>query len=417
MAARTQKLITKMNHSILKQIKVVICPNNHQEWTIFTLSILYFCIIAILFLQHRADNIVPEMLGYDTAVHMTVEHKMISLQHLFSWNLRHPILNIMFLPPLLVDYFLSLFEINYKWEIFTIYSSLISSYTGLLLYKVLSIICERRTAILLLIFFYSFAHTILLSIQVDSFVYSMLFLVMLLLVYITNKHNIYINNVLFLALTGTTLTNIVKFAIYSYFISKRIIKETLPTFLRSTILFLCIFLFTLPDLFNRLFIQHLGIKYSIMAQTMDYRGTTLNKMHLFITNFISEPFIFHYKENLLYANDTINLPSYSNIICNLIILAIIGLSIISIIINYKNKIVLLFISFLSIDIIIHYIIGYGIEEGQLFCAHWFFFIPLLFGLLEASANPKYIKAIIRIFIVCTSAFLLFYNLNCYLHSI
>lgn len=392
-------------------------PKNYQEWTIFFISILYFCMIAILFIRRNTADVIPEMLGYDTAAHMTVEHKMISLRHIFSWNFRHPLLNILFLPPLLVDYFLSLFDFNFKWEIFTIYSSLISSYTGLLLYKILSIICAKRTAIILLILFYSFAHTILLSIQVDSFIYSMLFLVMLLLVYITNKHNKYINNVLFFALTGTTLTNIVKFAIYSYFISQRRIKEMLLAFYKSTILFLCIFLFTIPDLFNRLFIQHLGLKYSIMAQTMDYRGTSLNKMHLFITNFISEPFIFHYKDNLLYANDTINLPPYSNIICNLIILAIICLSIISIIINYKNSIVQLFISFFAIDIFIHYIIGYGIEEGQLFCGHWFFFIPIIIGLLDTYSNQKYIKSMIRLFIVCTSLYLLIYNFHCYLQSI
>ena len=372
--------------------------------------------IAVLFLRRNTVDAIPEMLGYDTTAHMMVEHKMISLQHIFSWNFRHPLLNFLFLPPLLVDYFLSLFHFNFKWEIFTIYSSLISSFTGLLLYKILSIICAKRTAIILLILFYSFAHTILLSIQVDSFIYSMLFLVMLLLVYITNKHNIYINNVLFFALTGTTLTNIVKFAVYAYFISQKKIKETLLTFCKSSILFLCIFLFTIPDLFNRLFIQHLGLKYSIMAQTMDYRGTTLNKMALFITNFISEPFIFHYKENLLYANDTINLPPYSNILCNITIIAIVSLSIVSIIINYRNKVVQLFVSFFTIDIIIHYIIGYGIEEGQLFCGHWFFFTPILLGLLEAHANKKYIKSFLRLFIICTSVFLLIYNLDCYLQS-
>ena len=373
--------------------------------------------IAILFLRQRTANDLPEMLGYDTSAHMMIEHKMISLQHLFSWNFRHPLLNLLFLPPLLVDYFLSLFDFNYKWEIFTIYSSLIASYTGLLLYKILSTICTKRTAILLLILFYSFAHTILLSIQVDSFIYSMLFLVMLLLVYTTNNHNIYINNMLFLALTGTTLTNIVKYAIYSFFISKRRIKETLLTFSKSTILFLCIFLSTIPDLFNRLFIKHLGVKYSLLAQTMDYRGTTLNEIHLFVTNFISEPLIFHYKENLLYANDTINLPPYSNIICNLIIFGIICLSFFSIILNYKNKIIKLFISFFSVDIFIHYVVGYGIEEGQLFCGHWFFFIPLLLGLLATHTNNKYIKSAIRLQIVLSTIFLFIYNINCYIQSI
>ena len=171
-------LISKQN----KQLGPILYPNNYIQWTVFILSILYFGIIATLFLLQRTTDNLPEMLGYDTSAHMMLEHKMISLQHLFSWNLRHPLLNLLFLPPLLVDYLLSFFDLNYKWEIFTIYSCLISSYTGLLLYKILSNICDKRTAILLLFMFYSFAHTILLSIQVDSFIFSMLFLVMLALV-------------------------------------------------------------------------------------------------------------------------------------------------------------------------------------------------------------------------------------------
>lgn len=406
-------LIFKQN----KQLGSILYPNNYIQWTVFILSILYFGIIATLFLLQRATDNLPEMLGYDTSAHMMLEHKMISLQHLFSWNLRHPLLNLLFFPPLLVDYLLSFFDLNYKWEIFTIYSCLISSYTGLLLYKILSNICDKRTAILLLFMFYSFAHTILLSIQVDSFIFSMLFLVMLALVYITNKHNIYINNILFFTLVGTTSTNIIKFFIYSFFISRGRIKEALGTFFKSLFIFLCLFLLTIPDFFNRLFFQHLGLKYSLLAQTMDYRGTSLNKLYLFVTNFISEPFLFHYKDNLLYANDTINLPSYSSTLCNLVILIIICLSIYSIIINYKNKIVKLFIAFFSVDIFIHFVVGYGIEEGQLFCGHWFFFIPLLLGLLDTHTNNKYIKSIIRLQIAGSAAFLFIYNINCYLQSI
>lgn len=406
-------LIFKQN----KQLGSILYPNNYIQWTVFILSILYFGIIATLFLLQRTTDNLPEMLGYDTSAHMMLEHKMISLQHLFSWNLRHPLLNLLFLPTLLVDYLLSFFNLNYKWEIFTIYSCLISSYTGLLLYKILSNICDKRTAILLLFMFYSFAHTILLSIQVDSFIFSMLFLVMLALVYITNKHNIYINNILFFTLVGTTSTNIIKFFIYSFFISHGRIKEALGTFFKSLFIFLCLFLLTIPDFFNRLFFQHLGLKYSLLAQTMDYRGTSLNKLYLFVTNFISEPFLFHYKDNLLYANDTINLPSYSSTLCNLVILIIICLSIYSIIINYKNKIVKLFIAFFSVDIFIHFVVGYGIEEGQLFCGHWFFFIPLLLGLLDTHTNNKYIKSIIRLQIAGSAAFLFIYNINCYLQSI
>ena len=409
-----------MHNSTLTKKNIIggfLLAKNFHEWVIFLLSTLYFCTIAILFLRQMTTDVPPEMLGYDTSAHMMLAHKKISLEHIISWNIRHPLLNIMFLPPLLIDHLLSLFDLNSTWEIFIIYSSFISSYTGLLFYKTLSHICEKKTATILLVLFYSFAHTILLSIQVDSFIYSMLFLVMLLLIYMTNKQNLYSNNILFFTLIGTTSTNIIKLLLYSYLSSHRKIKEALIVFIKSMVLFLCMFILTIPDLFNSLFVQHLGLKYSLLAQTMDYRGTTLNKMQLFISNFISEPFMFHYKENLLYAHDTINLPPYSNIVCHLIIILITCLSITSIILNYNNKLVQLFLSFFSVDIFIHYIVGYGIEEGQLFCGHWFFFIPLLLGLLVNRTNNKYLKSLLTVQIVGMTAFLFFHNINCYLHSI
>ena len=398
------------------QTWILFSPKGCFEWIVFVLSILYFSLIATLFLQQRAGNAIPEMLGYDTSVHMLVEHKMINFQHIFSWNIRHPLLNFFFLPPLLIDYFLSLFNFNFKWEVFTLYSALIASYTGLLLFKIISIICKKSTAIVLLILFYSFAHTILLSIQIDSFIYSMLFLTMLILIYITNKQSTLINNVLFLALTGTTSTNMIKFIIYLYLSSKRKIKDSLFIFFKSIPLFLCLFAITIPDFFYKLFIQHLGLKYSLLAQTMDYRGSSLSKLHLFIDNFISEPFLFHYHYNLLYTSETINLPPYSDIYCCPVIIVIICISVTSIIINFKHEIVQLFLGFFSIDIIIHFIIGYGIEEGQLFCGHWFFFIPLLMGLLAKQTTKQNILSIYNCTIGGIATYLMYYNFNCYLHS-
>ena len=400
----------------MHKIRNIILPRNHTEKVVLFASILYFSVIAFLFLIHRTE-VLPEMLGYDTSVHMLVAHKKIDLQHLFSWDIRHPLMNFMFFPPISLDYALSLIGFSYKWEIFTFYSALLCSYTGFLLFKTITMMSNKGTGILMLCLFCSFAHTILLSIQIDSFVYSMLFLVMLVLIYASNSGGTKTINFLCLGIAGTTSTNIIKFFIYLFLSAGKDIKKTIHEFLLSIPLFLLLLACTIPDFLNKLFVQHLGLKYSLLAQTFDYRGTSLNRIRLFIENFLSEPLLFHYRENLLYANDSVNLPSYPTPLMYIPVAFVYVGVIVSVVTNFSNRITQLFLSFIGVDLFIHFIVGYGIEEGQIFCAHWFFFIPIMLGMLDNRLRHRIGRYLYRFTIIVLTIVLWSYNFKCYLHGI
>lgn len=403
------------NHS-KSSLKTIILPQGCTEIIVLFVSLIYYGLIFLFYLQNKSELVLPEMLGYDTSVHMVLEHKLINLERLFSWDIRHPLINIMFLPPIIGDYLLSFIGYNYKWEIFTLYSCMISSYSGLVLFKILMILSSKETALLLLCLFFSFAHSILLSIQIDSFVLSLLFLMFLLLLFLNNYYNIYFNNILFFAITGTTSTNVIKFILYIFIICKKNIQTSLRQILKSSILFILLFLFTIPDLLHRLFVQHLGLKYSLLAQTLDYQGSSQGKLRLFFDNYISEPLLFHSQEKLIYLSDTSHLQAYPSLFFYIPIIIIVGGVICSIITNNNKKVITLIVSFLCVDIFIHVILGYGITEGQIFCAHWFFFIPILLALLEGEKIIIKYRLVYRLIILFITIFFLYHNLNCYIHG-
>lgn len=403
------------NHS-KSQLKTILLPQDHTEIIVFIVSLIYYGFIFLFYLQNKSESVLPEMLGYDTTVHMVLEHKLISLERIFSWDIRHPLMNMMFLPPIIGDHLLSYWGYNYKWELFTLYSYVISSYSGLVLFKILLVFGSKKTSLLLLCLFFSFAHSILLSIQIDSFVLSLLFLMILVLLFSTNYYNICFNNILFFAITGTTSTNVIKLILYIYIVCKNNIRTSIRQIFKSSIMFVLFFLLTIPNLLHRLFVQHLGLKYSLFAQTLDYQGSSQSKIRLVIDNYISEPLLFHSQEKLIYLNETSYLQPYPSVFYYIPILILIFGVICSIITNINKNIIKLIVSFLCVDLFIHFILGYGISEGQIFCAHWFFLIPILLALLERKKIIKHYILIYRLMILFISLFFLYHNLNCYIHG-
>lgn len=393
-------------------------PCCKSELIVFILTILYFGVISTIFLILRDNQLAPYMLGYDTAAHLFAEQKSIDFQHLISWDIRHPFLNLFFLPAITIDYFFSLLQYNFRWEIFVYYSVLILSCAGFVLFKLLKFVCTPQwTAYMLISLFYSFAHIIILSIQVDSFVFTMLFLIILIYFYATKCQGYLIDNLLFACLTGVTSTNFVKFFIFVFYTTKpRQVRQIIIRFFSSLYIFISFFILTIFDLCSRFFIQKYGLKYSFLAQTLDYRGTSINRFSLFWNNFISEPLMFHYRYNLIYAKDSTVLPT----LClyeQIPVIVLISLTILSVIKCRKHRIAKLCVMWFGLDILIHFVIGYGIEEGQIFCAHWFFSIPILIGLYLNSIINKRLYYIICGCIVLITIVLFVYNFNCYMMSV
>ncbi|OAV64831.1 hypothetical protein Barb6_03087 [Bacteroidales bacterium Barb6] len=66
---------------------------------------------------------------------------------------------------------------------------------------------------------------------------------------------------------------------------------------------------------------------------------------------------------------------------------------ISVLLNRKHTLVKLLLSFLSVDIFVHFVLRYGLMEGQIYSGHWLFVFPVLLALLANRITDKKVKVL------------------------
>mgnify|MGYP006916041098 CR=1 FL=1 len=397
--------------SIIQTLK----PSTTSEWYVLFALLFYFSIISIPFCYTVRPHELG-MLGYDTAGHLCYPSMMIDTENMLSWNLRHPLFRLLYLPIILINEGLLMSGINITWPLFLAFTIIIMSLSGLFIFKTLKALSlDTTSSILLLLLFCSFAHTIMLGIQVDSFVLSMFFGSIMVLLFTTGVHNKLSDNILFLGITGTTSTNCFKFIFYQL-LEERSIKKLMIRFLKSIPLFCILFALTIPNLCTRLIECPRGLLYAIMGDSFSFQGSDISKWKLFFENFLSDPILFHHTTGVIYSHETTNLPAYPSIWCYLPIAGVYLLVLISVILNWRHKIVHLFCCCFGFDLIMHFGIGYGVEEAQLFCGHWLFFIPSVTGILLARLKPAASRLLLAV-LAATAVCCCTYNLANYFQAL
>lgn len=391
----------------------ILYPSNKPERFVLIGLLLYFCSISIPFCL----SVQPEqlgMLGYDTAGHLTVPSMKISLENCLSWNLRHPLYRLMYLPFIIINEGLLLIGIDITWPLFASSTIILMSLSGLFIFKALRLLClSIRDSIILLVMFCSFAHTIMLGIQVDSFNMSMFWGSMMVLLFVSGTHNSFTDNLLFLGIAGTTSTNFIKVVFY-HLIEERSIKHTFKRIIKSVPLFCILFVLTIPNLCSRIAERPRGLLYAIIGDSFSFLGTDVNKWQLFIDNFLCDPIIFHHTDGIIYSHETTHLPPYPTPLFYIPITIIFMMVVISIIQNHRHHLIQFFCCSFGFDILMHFGIGYGMEEAQLFCGHWLFFLPILLGMfIKNLSTNKYLTTLIAL----VTMFLLIYNIFCYYYSL
>ena len=384
-------------------------PSDSIERRVFFLLFAYFAVFATAF----CFIVLPKeqslgMLGYDTFGHLTYEPMMISTDNIINWNLRHPLYRLFFLPLILVNEGLLYIGINITWPLFLATSTWFMSCSSLFVFKTLRTLGLNTTnASIIILLYCSFAHIIMLCIQVDSFVLSMFFCSAMILLYVQRFHNKLTDNLLFLGIAGTTSTNFVKFAIYQL-IEEKSFRKAYIRFFRSIGVFCVFFALSFPNLVTRLIERPRGFLYAVMGDSFDYQGSDNNKWQLFFENFLSEPFLFHHTNGIISSFETIHLPSYPSVLYYVPIVIIFLLVVSSVVVNWHKRFIHLFCCCFGFDLFMHFGIGYGMEEGQLFCGHWLFFIPIVIGLL--TNIHKGVGKTIQVLVMTISIFLLTTNL-------
>ena len=400
----------------LYSLWLVIIPECKQEWFVFCGAIVYYAIIlCLLICVSFPKGEFMEFLGYDTDIRFSTDPIMMSSENLLKWSVRHPLYTSFYFPIIFVNELLLKLGWNITRPLFMSSSVIVMGFSYLFLYKILRTIkLENRECLALLCLFGSFAHIILLGIQVDSFVITMFLLLLMILLFCRHHHNFLTDNLLFLGLTGTTSTSFIKFAIYQ-FLEEKSIRITFKRFIQSTLFFVITLFLTIPDLLFRLSLKR-GLIYAFIGDTLQYTGSRIDKCHLFIDNFLSEPILYHDKTGIVFSPETINLPSYPYPFFYLPVAILFFFTLLSVIINRKQMLTWLFCLCFTTDIIIHFGICYGIEEAQLFCGHWIFYLPIMIGLFIKHLAQK--KAELITFVIMIVAFFIWvYNISCFIRSL
>lgn len=391
------------------EIWCIMRPASHSEKMVFLSLLLYFAAIAILFCIVALPKDIPlGMLGYDTVGHLEYEPMMICSNNILNWNLRHPLYRLLLFPIIIINEGLLLIGINISWPLFLASSTWMLSCSGLFIFKILrSLQLSIKESSLLLSLFCSFAHVIMLSIQVETFVMSMFFCTFMTLLFMNQFHNKFSDSILFLGIAGTTSTNFAKFVFYQL-LEEINIKKSFTRFMKSIPTFCLLFALTTPNLVTRLIERPRGFLYAVVGDSFNFRGSDISNWKLFFENFLSEPLIFHHTTGIIYSQETIYLPNYASLWYYLPISIIFLLVILSVLLNWQQKLIQLFCCCFSFDLFMHFGIGYGMEEGQLFCGHWFFFIPIVLGVL--FANQPFSKKTLSIILAICAAIMLITNL-------
>lgn len=399
-----------------KEIFQIVIPHNKCEINIFVLSLIWFLCFSLYFALNVTFTDITELMGYDSKFYIGGDYPKLMLSKILSWNLRHPIFVIINYPLLIIDYLL---PSNLHVALFALFSSILFSFSNLFIYKICKELnIDINSSIVSIILYSTFAHIILLSGQAETYVYTITFCLLMILLAIKKRSNIVSDNIIFAILTGSTITNCVYFFIIKFWEKAGSLKKWMIATIKSSILFIPLFGLTFIGLAYRIVLKHIPFKDAILNDTYKFVHSDTNLLDVTWRHYFAEPILFHYTDQVVLTQNAEVLPDYPFATYNLIILFILifalawgGLC------HYKNSICKICASFFLFNIIIHFVCGYGNNELQLFCGHWIFFIPILVAMGLNTIKSLSIKYMFQILFIAISLFMAIHNGYCYITSI
>lgn len=311
----------------------------------------------------------------------------------------HPLLFIFTYPVLIIGDFLNAIfsTIKIKTILFAITSCYLVSSSIVYIYRYLKNIIEINGYILyLLTILYGFFFTnLVLSFTIESFTYSTFFLSFSVYYYSykikKGEVPLFITNLaISTVLGGITLTNAIKGMLPMLF-TKESLKKTILKSIGICTVFLVILIgvelkYHVIEIITSRF-QNFSVAPDPEQDKHFYRYVIdlfLGSSILFSNIEVVRGTMEHLMNHLL-----ITLDFYKEVWQFIFIGVLYTFVGISIIINRRNKLVQMISLLLSVDILIHIILKFGINDALIFGGHWVYTIPLLLGWLYNSTKEKY----------------------------
>lgn len=395
---------TRENFNQLREVFLNLLPKNKAEIGILLFFIVLYSSYGLILAVNTSIIDYKELL-YD--VYFSFDNPIIYRQG-YVYLEGHPLMMFMTMPFITLGNLLAtLFGYKAKTVFLSFICSVLISFSIVYVYRYLREIIElSRNICYLLIAFFAFTSTnLILSFTPESFTITSFFLSYTVYYYsycIKNKKAVRLLSNTFFAVTlgGITITNFIKGIIPLFFVDddKKIIVR-------------------------KIFIT--GIIFSIIVLWIQLQYDFISLIEMRLTGNISVPargniferiFDWLFSAPILFPAITMMDINIDGLIFNAISLdfyhrwwqylfAVLLLTILfySILKNYKNKFVVLILSFLAVDIIIHVLIRYGLRDAFIYGGHWVFFVPLLLGWLYRSLEKERYKKFL--FYIITGLFI------------
>ena len=414
-----QNIKTKLT-ALLKDTYKAAVPSNKTEWILFAFFFICyaffgFSLITQTDILYNVDNHKSgSYLGYDNIFHYKTSGGALDISH--------PFLVFFYVFKFVITSILKLiFGAKSKIVFCVLLMNLLISSGLIVLYKYLKNIVSisKFRSVLLTIFCGSFFTVIILSFTTESYPFSFLFLI--LSIYVLS--NEYIKEQRFSASSvaffgflcgGITITNFIK-PVSLLFLNKQSPKEKLIKLLKISIPFvICV-----------------GILYLLYFYKSNVAVNDENNYHLAKVienilrylhsdgNWSKEVFMDFWSSSVLVAPltnqtvgwETVLRPSeYLHYWQFALSISLLIIFIFSFFINRKNMMVKFLIFYVLMDVIVHFIFCYGLNEAILFGGHWLFVIPMILSWFYSYFKKSY-KLLIAfdVYIICFIIFLIFNN--------
>ena len=399
----------------MKKLLNIIIPHNKTEKIIFFSSLFWFLCLSLYFTLCVDFSCHHELMGYDSDFYIGEgRNPKLMLNKIVSWNLRHPLYVMINYPVLLID---ALLPSRLHWAIFAVFSSITMAGSILLIYKICKLASVGETSTLVsVILFSTYAHIMLLSGLAETYVLTIYFVLLLILLTLTKKSTRLSDNVIFAILTGTTLTNCIYFFIVKVWEKAGNIRQAILTTLKSTFLFIPLLVITMTGLAYRYFFKHIPLMEAILNDTHKFVHDSNIQLTTIWNHYFADPFLFHYTDQVVHTSNAEVLPSYPSIFYHIIIIFLLLFALWGVV---KSKAILrnICLSFFAYNFFIHFVCGYGNNELQLFCGHWLFFVPIFIAIGLDAITHRITRRAFQIIMIACAIFFAIHNGYCYITSI
>lgn len=402
--------------SDLRDLLKALLPQKKDERFLFLILLLIYLSYSICI---ALSTSIIDSLSYETDIYFSYDNPLI-LKLGRTQISGHPLLMLFYYPFVLIGNGLTyLITFKAKTLLFVLLSSTMISMSCVYIFRYLREIIEvkRLVAYLMTFFFAFFSTNLLLCFTPESFTLSAMFLAFNVYYnssYINkDKSPPFLSNIILadFILGGITLTNVAKGVVPVLFF-----KEKKINILKKVVLLGIIFLaiLCLVQVISIVFLSKNFLE-SIFMHRESFTNSALGGSSFFqmvFSHFFGSTIFFPPMMNYTAYNSTMQYIIEGNYsywwqyaFVALILVAILA----SLLKNYRNPFVQMIFFLFLIDIIIHCLMKFGINQPFIYGAHWVYCIPLLLGWLYSKLKEKQAKVFV-VFLICMFIGLIINNL-------